>query len=370
MDFEAKIQTNKKFIYPQLPQKPYLPVELEMNQFKAAVELARDPQMPLRHILYGFYEKALKDGQVIAQYRTALYTVQKAPFEIRDKKNHKPIDKLHYLFDRQWFLEFLQYALDTEFWGHSLLEFSNLNENNEFSQVWLIPRQFVRPETGEIVTDVNQTYGWNYRQYMDKLYLLELGDKYDLGLLEMITREVIYKNYARSDWSLAAERFGMPILVVKTDAQGDELDKIENMAQNIATNGYIITATNDDIDIKTFSGHEGFYRIYQEKIKYCDQQISKIINGQTMTSDDGSSYSQAMVHERILNSYTYARLQRLQNVINDSLFPFLVRFGYPLDNTYFQFTELLQIEQPDTEQNSDVKKNSISDINDLYGLAT
>lgn len=39
---------------------------------------------------------------------------------------------------------------------------------------------------------------------------------------------------------------------------------------------------------------------YSDFVAYIDKSISKCVNGQTMTSDDGSSFSQAQVHEKIL----------------------------------------------------------------------
>jgi hypothetical protein len=39
---------------------------------------------------------------------------------------------------------------------------------------------------------------------------------------------------------------------------------------------------------------------YADFVVYIDKSISKCINGQTMTSDDGASYSQAQVHEKVL----------------------------------------------------------------------
>jgi phage gp29-like protein len=39
---------------------------------------------------------------------------------------------------------------------------------------------------------------------------------------------------------------------------------------------------------------------YSDFVAYVDKSISKCINGQTMTADDGSSFSQAQIHEKIL----------------------------------------------------------------------
>ncbi|MEA3450879.1 MAG: DUF935 family protein, partial [Bacteroidota bacterium] len=190
-----------------------------------------------------------------------------------------------------------------------------------------------------------------------------IGETHDLGLFEVASREVIWKSYSRADWSQASEKFGMPMLVIRTDTSNDtELDKIEQYAQNFGSNSYTILNKEDEVEIASFSGGNNFYEIYDKHIKVCDAYLSKLVNGQTMTSDDGSSYSQANVHERILNDYTLARMQRLQRDINDKLIPFLIENGYKLEGLKFQFLDLIPKEEEELEGTLSVKKKGLSMI--------
>ncbi len=363
--------SDKKRISIKLKRNRVIRVELEMDRFKSAVSQAENIDNPNRLNLLSFYKEILKDAHLLSQIRTAHYTVQQSKFIVTDG-TEKEVPELHNLFETQWFTDFMKFALDVEFYGHSLLELQGLD--TEFSRASIIPREHVVQEQGIIKLDISDTDGIEYRPIADQFYLLELGDNYSLGLLEIAAREVILKNYARTDWSRASEKYGMPLLSIRTDATNQsELDNMENMAINFGSNGYVILNKEDEIEIKSMSAGDSFYKVYEENANFCDANISKLINGQTMTSDDGSSYSQANVHERILNDYTRARLQRIQNMINDKLFPFLIYHGYKLEGKKLIFSDILNwyADKPTSlETDTELKKKSqlLLDMNEIYNI--
>jgi phage gp29-like protein len=364
----AKNRTSVKLKYYRVPQ-----VELQMDRLRSAIIAAKSPANPRRLMLYAIYEEILKDAHLLSQIRTATYSVQQSKFSITDEQgNEKP--ELHNLFEKTWFVDFLKYAIDSEWWGHSLIEFGDLADG-EFDVVKLISRYHVRPEFGDVTIDVNDTSGIVYRDNPEKLFVVESGDPYSLGLLEIAAREIIWKIQARNDWATASERFGMPLLAIRTDSSNDaELNEMQNMADNFGANGWVILAKDDEIEIKNERGGADMFKIYLEKAKFCDEQISKLINGQTMTSDNGSSYAQANVHERILDAYTLARLMRIQNMINDNLMPFLAYNGYPVENCKLVFfdTKRWYDDLPESEPviASDAKQTdeSVSLRRMMYGL--
>lgn len=94
-----------------------------------------------------------------------------------------------------------------------------------------------------------------------------------------------------------------------------------------------------------------FYKIYLENIQSCNENISKLINGQTGTTDEKAYVGSAEVHERILNDYTFSRLRKMEYIINNQLIPFLIYWGYPLNDCKFQYTDLLPKEQPVINEN-------------------
>lgn len=351
-----QLPSKTRRITPQLKRAIPIKAEAELEALELAIKRASIPDNPDRIKLYAIYDRILTDSHLQSQLRTAKLSVLKSGFELT--KNGKPDEVAKELLAQSWFDSFVSLALDAEFYGHSLIEFSILNADGHFFDTRIIPRQHVKPEFGIVVAEPTDTHGLAYREKATQWALIEVGDKYDLGLLQIAAKEVIVKNYARSDWSQASEKYGMPLLQIKTNTQDTkELDRLENMAQDFASNGYIILNTEDQAEM-TQIGATDFYKIYLENIQHCNENISKIINGQTGTADEKAFVGSAQVHERILNDYTFSRLRKIQYVVNNQLIPFLVKWGYPLVDYHFQYTDLL----PKEKTSSTDAKLSMGDI--------
>lgn len=346
----------KKRLSPKLKRNYHYRVELDLDNLKNAIDAARMPDFPNRELLHIIYDLISKDSHLASQIRTAKQAVQQSDFYLT--KDGKPDEKATDLLKTKWFDQFISYALDAEFWGHSLIEFGQLNSEWRFESIQLIPRLNVVQEQGIVIVQPGDMKGIDYRKAATQLALIEVGEPYSLGILELAAKEVIVKNYARTDWSQASEKYGMPLLKIRTDSQDDsEIDRMESQAANFGSNGYVILNMDDDAEIIADKGTDR-YKIYQENINVCDAQISKLINGQTGTSDEKAFVGSAEVHERILNDYTIARLRRMQHLVNNKLIPFLIYWGYPLDGFRFQYIDLLK-KEPKKENTLDKSKEEI-----------
>jgi hypothetical protein len=188
---------------------------------------------------------------------------------------------------------------------------------------------------------IHDEHGIPYRQPPVSKYLIEVGRPYDLGLLKVATKTVIRKEYALTDWSRRNEKYGMPWLVVRTASRNKaELDEKAAMAENFGANAWAILDDQDQIDLLESSNTFAF-QSFKEYADWADQAISILINGQSGTTMEQAYVGTAEVHERILNTYTKARMHRIQNNINYSLLPFLRRHGYPIgEEDYFEFADL------------------------------
>jgi hypothetical protein len=326
--------------------------EMEMKTLRSAIDLAENPYRPRRFELYRLYHEVVRDLHLAAQLRVAHITVQRAPWQIVKKGKQptqpgaqsKPLPEAVTAFSMPWFSRWLKHALDSEFYGHSLIEFRpEKDEAGNFTEIYLIPREHVRPEAGEIVLDIHHEKGLPYRTGPLSGAVMEIGDPEDLGLLLLASREAIRKKYSKTDWSRKSEKFGMPFVVLKTaTSQDSEIDKRSQMLENMGSNNWGVFDDMDEIQFHEAKSSENGHNLFLELIKLCDDEISKLVNGQTGTSDNKAWAGSAEVHERILNDFTFARLRRIQEEINFNLIPFLIRQGYThLVGTEFQFTELL-----------------------------
>ncbi len=362
---KTEIQAEKKRFSKRISiSKPYR-VEMAMDVLRQAVSTAEQKDNPDRRPLLSIYKETIKDGHLRSQLRTAHNTIQQSAYYVAAESGKEDKTKTE-LLQKAWFTDFITHVIDSEFYGHSLIEFytsSGDDNNSEFTNCQLVPRFHVQPQQGCIVVDYEKEIKVPYRNNLQKLSMLEIGAFDDLGLLEVAAREVIWKLYSRSDWSQYNEKFGMPLLSIETQSTDKkELGNIENMAQNFGANGYVIVNEGDKISFQTPSGNNGnSHTTFKDKAKDCNDEISKLINGQTMTADNGSSYAQSQVHERILNDYTIARMQRIQREINTKLIPFLINYGYPLQGCKFHYVDIDNLfKKPSTDNNKTSKSDNLS----------
>lgn len=312
----------------------------EMSLWKRAVESASDPEQPNRTDLYALYQLAISDAHLFSQINSRKIKTLGAPFSVI--KGNSPNKDLVELLKRPWFGDFMNLTLDSLFYGHSLIEFGQLVDGH-FQEVHLIDRNLVIPEKGLVVAKVGDDKGIPFREPPFNEYLIEVGLSDHLGLLKDAVPEVIWKRNARSDWSVRSEKFGMPVVVIRTaSTDARELDAKEMMAANIGSNGYAILHTDDQVEFHE-SQHSDAYQVYLEQAKLCDEQLSKLILGQTGVSDKKSFVGAAEVHERLMNEYIERDMRWLENIVNYQLFPFLISKGYSLGDARFAF------DQPDAE---------------------
>lgn len=351
-----------------LTRQPIDRVKMEIGNLTKAVENALDPVNPDRVDLLTMYENAWKDSQVIAEREKAESYLITEPFEVLEGETmNKEKTKL---FERPWFTNFITIAMYTDFWEYTLAEFQEQDEKGEFTDVKVFPRKHVRPSDKLIVINPTDREGISYDGQEYNFFLLELGDPEKVGKLESIAREVIWKTFARSDWSEYNERFGKPLLDFAIDTSNEEeIKEKEEMASNFGSNGWIIRDVEEDVNITQVASRASAQN-FKDMALFCDSQISKLMNGQTGTTDEKAFEGSAEVHERVLDKFNEARLKRIQDIVNYKLFPFLQYHGYPItDKTSFSFPSLrrkaegnsetpAQPKKPEDPEGTDEKKNS------------
>lgn len=334
-----------------LTKQPLDRVKMEIGELSKAVEYALDPVNSDRIDLLTMYENSWKDSQVIAEREKAESYLITEPFEIQEGDTcNKEKTKL---FERPWFTHFVSIAMYADFWEYTLAEFQEQDEKGEFVDVKIFPRKHVRPFEKQIVLNPADRDGIPYDGKEYDFFLLELGDADKAGKLESITREVIWKTFARSDWSEYNERFGKPLLDFAIDTNNEEeVNQKTEMAASFGANGWMVRDIEEEVNIVQIASRASAEN-FKDMAVFCDGQISKLMNGQTGTVDEKAFSGSAEVHERVLDKFTEARLKRIQDIVNYKLFPFLKHHGYPItDKTTFVYPVLKRkaTGQPDKPQ--------------------
>ncbi|PVE57310.1 DUF935 domain-containing protein [Rhizobium rhizogenes] len=164
----------------------------------------------------------------------------------------------------------------------------------------------------------------------------------------------LIQQFGLQDWAAFSEVYGMPLRVGKYNAGASAADKrtLLKAVASIANDAAAIIPAGMDIDFHEVNGANAA-AVFGGLLEYVDKQISKLVVGQTMTSDDGSSLGQAKIHNEVRLELLRADCRQLAFTINrDLIKPFVdLNFG-PQDRYPF-----LQLPVPDPE---DVKALSDS----------
>lgn len=363
---QALITSKKRASYAVKPPPPRQ-ISYEINDVKMAITTATMPEKADRARLIAIYDYIMQDAHLSSQVRVAIDKVISEPFALY--RNGKPDLEASKMLESSWFEELVNHIIEAEFYGFSLAE---LYVNNDMSiEETLILRQCVQPDLRLLLPD-GTIHGRiiPYGDSLDELSLIQFGAPLDLGVLQKAAYNVLWKFYARSDWSRASEKFGMPVLWIQADTNQDaELDRLEQKAAGFGSDGYIVTQAGDKVNIVERTGQD-IHKIYLENIRYCDEQISKLINGQTGTSDTKAWTGSSEVQERLLEDINYARMRRVKYAINNQVLPYLIKKGFAqLAGLEFDYRTIKEPKTakpaPEVKDTPEPKKKSLNrDYND------
>jgi hypothetical protein len=316
----------------------------EIRHWRMANQYAIDVDYPNRALLYQIYDDAMHDLHLKGAIRNRKLAVMGKPFRLKDASG-KPVPDAVDMLTKKWFREFMSLALDARFYGHSLIQFGDVIRDDandlRFSEVELIPRHHVSPEYGTLLKNASDdpTKGIPYRGTPLMNWAIEVGKKRDLGELNSAAKETISKKYVLQFWDAFAEIFGMPIRMATTSSR-DPKDKrkIENMLDQMGSAAWGLFPEGTSIEMIGSKQTDSF-EVYDKRIMRANSEMSKHILGQTMTMDNGSSLSQAKVHENVADDISDADRTFIHDVVNDDLLPLLIKHGWPFKGLRFEWDD-------------------------------
>lgn len=183
-------------------------------------------------------------------------------------------------------------------------------------------------------------------------YKAKSGHASRSGIFRVVAWMYLFKNYDVKDWVAFCEVFGMPLRLGKYSAAASEDDKRELM-QAIYSLGSDAAGIVPDSTVIEFieSNKTSSVEIYEKLARYCDEQISKAVLGQTLTSDSGGgSYAQSRTHNEVRHDLTEADAKALAVTIRRDIIRPLVEynFGYGVPLPFIDFDCEQAEDQKDT----------------------
>lgn len=161
-------------------------------------------------------------------------------------------------------------------------------------------------------------------------YKARSGHPSRAGVLRVCAWMYLFKNYSIKDWVAFAEVYGMPLRLGKYDANASEEDKTKLMQAliQLGTDAAGMIPNGSTIEFIE-SNKATSISVYETLARYCDEQTSKAIVGQTLTADSGGgSYAQSKTHAEVRHDLTAADCKALAATLKDDLIRPLVLFNF------------------------------------------
>ena len=316
----------------------------DIADWRNAWQMAINVDSPNRQRLYDIYRDVDIDLHLSGCVRQRVGFVMAKSFKLVDTKGNEN-EEAHHYFDQAWFKQMLEYALAANLWGHSLIELGDLTTDGDgcpcYTDVKLIPRKHVIPEYGRVIQQLGQdwTTGIDYRSAPFSDWLIEAGRSDDLGLYLKAATQTIPKKNMLAFWDSFGEIFGMPMRIARTTSRDPkEMGRLEQMLKGAGASQYMVAGQDTEIEFVE-SGKGDAFNVYDKRIDRANSELSKLIIGQTMTIEDGSSLSQSETHLEVFENLVESDCTMLCDIVNNQLIPRMVKHGFPIKGLRFEWDD-------------------------------
>lgn len=316
----------------------------DIKDWRDAWQMAINVDNPDRRRLYDIYRDVEVDLHLSGCVGQRTGFVMAKSFKIVNGKGDEDGEALHY-FDQAWFKQLMRYALEANFWGHSLIELGEPATDGDgcltYSDVTLLPRKHVIPEYGRVITELGQdwTTGICYREPPFTDWLIEAGRPDSLGLYLKAATQTIPKKNMLAFWDTFGEIFGMPMRIARTTSRDKkEIDRLDRMLREAGASLSMVAGQDTEIEFVE-SGKGDAYNVYDKRIDRANSELSKLVIGQTMTIEDGSSLSQSQTHLEVFQNLVESDCDMLRDIVNNQLIPRMARHGFPVKGLRFEWDD-------------------------------
>ena len=320
---------------------------IDTADFMAAIRAAENVDYSQRAKLYDLYTDILLDTHlscVIDKRKNAVLCS-----DIQFLRNGVPDDSINQQIQSPWFNRCIADLLDARFWGFSLLQFY---KDGEWVDYDLIPRKHVDPVRKQILRQQTDIIGTPWENYTDLLFV---GEENDLGLLAKAAPWVIYKRNTTADWAQFSEVFGMPIqeYTYETDDEDSRKRALED-ANSLGALATFIHGKDTELKLVEAGNKTGSAEVYERFCERCNNEISKLILGNTLTTEASEKGTQALgtVHKKMEDRLAKADRLFILDILNYDMTDIFMKMGINVAGGRFCFNDAA--ERFDVDMNTKV----------------
>jgi len=190
--------------------------------------------------------------------------------------------------------------------------------------------------------------GPSFRDPAVSNFYLEAGEPSDLGLLYKIAPVALAKRFAAGSWGDFNDKLAIPFRWVVTNGVDKKREQmLAQIMQNMGSAGWGIFHKGEEIKLLE-SAKGDPHKCFLELLLYCDKQMSKVISGETLTTDEGSgTKALGIVHQQVAELKHEADRTFIEYLTNEQLIPRLIWLGYPLQGCKYVRDDSMELSVTD-----------------------
>lgn len=326
------------------PSSPSL-ARIDLARWKSAYLAAKNVDFPNRNLIYEVFDNIMIDLDLSSVIETRVLNVQQSKFVVYDK-NNKQQEELTLLFERQWFQDFIKYAMESRFEGFRLIEFFEFKDDGEIAKCTVVNKYHVKPEKGIVTKEANDDKGFDYLNGPISQFYIPVGNTSDLGILYKVAPNTLAKKYALGTWAEFNEKMGIPFRTVHTNvADTKRQNQLAIIMENMGSAGWAVLNNEEKVELLNTNGTDPT-KCFDGLINKLDASVANYILGQSATSNSANNkgtYGSMKILQEITQDRHEADLQFMKNIINDVLIPRMVTWGYKLDGAYLDWDKSIEL---------------------------
>lgn len=330
---------------------------LDVGVYMSAIRSAEIIDYPRREKLCDLYEDVKLDSHLFSVLRKQKAAVLSTPIQfMRDGKVDETMQE-H--IKSPWFLQFLSDLYDHEWEGVGGSLFQFYRDDRGWINYTLVPRKNVDAINRLILRHQGDTVGVSWDEFDDLLYI---GKPRMIGNLAVAAFWVILKRNNVGDWADFAEIFGRPIREGTYNAFDEEArQKLLKDITEMGGAGVIVHPDSTELKLVQAQNVSGGGDLYEKLGTYCNNEISKTVTGNTLTTEAGDKGTQALgaVQKEGEEDINFFVKQTILNILNYEMTETFARLGINTDGGEFFFV-------PPKSKNTQEKVNVLKVLkNDL-----
>lgn len=326
-DIKRKDEKRRRDIIRDVRKQQLHRVRASIDKWLSARQIAENIYSPNNTEKERVYKDILVDAHLTAVMNNLILQCMSNTFSLYDESTGELSEEYNHLFRKKWYRNLIKEYVNSKFHGFSLVQLGNI-VNGCFEDSYLVPRHYVIQQKWGVKKNIGNNKDlipFNDKKFVN--WVIPMGDKEDLGLLDKAAPLVIKKKEVIAAWSEGAEIFALPLRYVKTSVSNTQRrENAEDMLENMGTSAWAVVDEEDEIGLLQASRTD-ISNMYKSFLEFVNSEISKLFLLQTGTTDEKTHVGSAGVMHDVLKMLVKAYVTDMEDITNKIVIPIMQRQG-------------------------------------------